>query len=424
MDKRGVPHVVIIGGGFGGLFAARALGSKPVRVTIIDRANYHLFQPLLYQVAAATLSPGDIAMPLRSIFRNRPNVEVLKAEVKAVDPVGQKISFEGGGMDYDYVIVAAGVRHSYFGHDEWEEYAPGIKNIDDAFKVRRAVLIAYEQAELALDPREREELLTFVIVGGGPTGVELAGALAEMSRLAMVDEFRRIDPAESRIILLEASDRILPGFPRELSERARISLVKKGVDVRVGSPVTRVTRSSVDVKGEVLRTRTIIWAAGVAASPLGRSLGAPLDKAGRVIVEPDLSIPGHNNVFVIGDMAAFRKPDGSILPGVCQAAMQQGAAAASNILRLIRSRPTREFRYLDKGTMVVIGRTSAVVDMGRIRISGAPAWFVWCFIHILFLIGFRNRFIVMFQWAWDYFTFQKGERLILCEKSDSDRNPA
>jgi NADH dehydrogenase len=406
------PHVVIVGAGFGGLTAARALARAPVRVTVVDRRNHHLFQPLLYQVATAALSPGDIAYPIRSILRHQANATVLLADVLEVEPEARRLVLDEGSLNYDYLIVATGARHSYFGHDEWEAVAPGLKSLEDAIEIRRRILLAFEKAEWETDVERRRALLTFVLVGGGPTGAELAGAIAEISRHVLVSDFRSIDPREARILLLEAGPRILPTFPEELSRRAAESLRRLGVEIRENSPVTAITPDSVEIAGTPLTAATILWCAGVAASSLNRSLAAPLDRAGRVLVEPDLTIPGHPEIFVIGDQAAFLHQSGKPLPGVAQVAIQAGRHAARNIRRAIRGDPMLSFHYRDPGNLAVLGRASAIADLGRVRLSGFPAWLFWCFVHILFLIGFRNRILVMFEWAWSYLTWQRGARLI------------
>ena len=412
VPRSGIPHVVIVGGGFGGLNAARALARRPVRVTLLDRRNYHLFQPLLYQVASAALSPADIATPLRSILRKAANVSVLLAEAETIDFTNRRLVLDRGELGYDALILAAGAGHSYFGHDDWELLAPGLKTLEDALEIRRRVLLAFEAAEREPDGAERRALLTFVIVGAGPTGVELAGALAEIARETIARDFRAIDPRQARVILLEGGPRILPSFPEALSKRAQMALSRLGVEVRTGSTVTRITPDAVWVGGEQIRSRAVLWAAGVAAAPLARSLGAPLDRAGRVLVEPDLSIPGHPEAFVIGDLAAFIHQTGQPLPGLAPVAIQQGRAVADNVWRRLRGEPTRPFHYFDKGSMAAIGRAKAVAVMGRLRLWGFPAWLAWVFVHILYLIGFRNRFLVVFEWAWAYFTYQRGARLI------------
>jgi NADH dehydrogenase len=408
----GLPHVVIVGGGFGGLYAARALAGRPVRVTLLDRRNHHLFQPLLYQVATAALNPSDIAAPLRSILRKAANVTVLLAEVAEVSLKNRRLLLDRGEIVYDALILAAGASHSYFGHDDWEVLAPGLKTLEDALEIRRRVLLAYEAAEREGDGAEQRALLTSVVIGGGPTGVELAGALGEISRETIARDFRLIDPTKARIILLEGSPRILTAFPESLSLRATNALRRIGVDVRTHAIVTRVTADAVWLGSEQIRARTVLWAAGVAGPPLARTLGAPLDRAGRVLVEPDLSIPGHSDAFAIGDMSAFLHQTGAPLPGVAPVAIQQGRAAADNVLRHLGGRPTRPFRYRDKGSMATIGRAAAVAFVGRLELSGLVAWLAWLFVHIMFLIGFRNRFLVLFEWAWAYVTWHRGARLI------------
>ena len=414
------PHVVIVGGGFGGLSAARSFRGVPARVTLLDRHNYHLFQPLLYQVATAGLSPGDIASPIRWILRRESNVQVLLATVDAVDTARCELAVDGGRIGYDYLILGTGASHSYFGHDEWEAFAPGLKTLDDALNMRREMLLAFERAERSSDPAERQRLLTFVIVGGGPTGVELAGALAEIAKHTLVDEYRSFQPNAAKIILLEASPMILAMYPPDLQEAAEKSLARLGVDVRKGTPVTAIRPGEVDAGDGTIRAGTVLWAAGVAASPLARSLGVPLDRAGRVEVLPDLSIPGHPDVFVIGDLAAL-KQDGAPLPGVAQVAIQQGRHAARNVARLIAEEPTQTFRYRDYGNMATIGRAAAIADFGRIRLSGWIAWVAWLTLHIMKLVGFRNRLGVLLQWAWAYFTYQRSVRLIT---GAPDRPPA
>jgi NADH:ubiquinone reductase (H+-translocating) len=406
------PHVVIIGGGFGGLYAARELSRRPLRVTLVDRRNHHLFQPLLYQVATAALSPADIATPLRHILSARRNVTVFLAEVERVDLAARTVILSDGELAYDAVIVAAGASHSYFGHDEWELAAPGLKSLEDALEIRRRVLLAYEAAERCEDWTERQALLRFVVIGGGPTGVELAGALAEISRKTVAADFRVIDPTQAHILLLEAGPRVLPSFPEALSGKAEAQLRRLGVEVRTGAPVTNVSPDAVWVGGEQIRSRAIVWAAGVAASPLGRSLGVPLDRAGRVLVEADLSLPGHPEAFVIGDLAAFVHQGGQPLPGLAPVAIQQGRAAAQNVWRRLTGRPTERFGYRDKGSIATIGRASAVAVIPGLQLSGFVAWLAWLLVHIFFLIGFRNRFLVLFEWAWAYSTHQRGARLI------------
>src|SRR5262245_22000623 len=407
-----VPHVVVVGGGFGGLAAARALARWPVRVTLVDRRNHHLFQPLLYQVATATLSPADIAQPLRSILRNAPAATVILGEVEKVDLADRRLVLTDGALDYDALILAAGASHSYFGHDEWEALAPGLKTLEDAIEIRRRVLLAFEAAERATDAAERRAQLTLVVIGGGPTGVELAGALAEIARHTIARDFRTIDPTQARVVLLEAGERVLAAFPPALSQSAEQVLRRLGVEVRTGARVTRVTPDAVWLGGEQIRSRAVIWAAGVAASPLARSLGVPLDRAGRVPVEPDLSVAGHPEVLVIGDLCAFRRADGELLPGLAPVAMQQGRAAADNVWRYLSGQARQPFRYRDKGSMATIGRGAAVAAVGDLQLSGSLAWLAWLFVHIMYLVGFRNRLLVLIQWAWAYVTWQRGARLI------------
>jgi NADH dehydrogenase len=407
------PHVVIVGGGFGGLHAARGLRDKPVRVTLIDMHNHHLFQPLLYQVATASLSPADIASPIRSILRRQKNVRVILGEVTAVDAPHNQVILKEDRFDYDYLILAAGARHSYFGHDAWEPLAPGLKSLEDALEIRRRILLAYEAAERTDDDVTRSRLLTFVVVGGGPTGVELAGALAEISRYSLARDFDEIDPTQARIFLLEASPRILATFPEKLAAKASKFLQDLGVTVRTGAPVTSIDDRGVVLAGEErIDASTVLWAAGVKAAPVAQSLGVELDRAGRVPVQQDLSVTGFPNLFVAGDLALLAGKDGIPLPGVAQVAMQQGDLAAKNVLRRIDGLPGEVFSYKDLGNMATIGRNKAIADIGPIEIGGLIAWMAWLFIHILNLIGFRNRAVVMTQWVWSYFTFQRGARLI------------
>ncbi|HEY7511160.1 MAG TPA: NAD(P)/FAD-dependent oxidoreductase [Vicinamibacteria bacterium] len=406
------PHVVVIGGGFAGLSAARRLGGAGVRVTLLDRRNHHVFQPLLYQVATAGLSGTEVAAPLRRILRKEGNVTVLLAEATGVNVAERRLGLADGELAYDYLIVATGATHSYFGHHEWERFAPGLKSLEDALLIRRRLLLAFERAERETDARRRTEWLTFVVIGGGPTGVELAGTLIELARYTLRHEFRRMDPGGARVVLLEGLDRVLPPYPPELSAKAREQLERLGVEVRTGAMVTGVDEEGVAIGGERLRARTVLWGAGVAASPLGRSLGAPLDKAGRVKVAADLSVPGHPEVFVTGDLASVVQ-DGKPVPGVAPAANQMGDQAARNVLRLVRGQPTRPFRYVDKGSLATIGRRAAVAEVRGLKLWGLPAWLAWLGIHIFFLIGFRNRIVVLFEWALAYFTHQRNARLIL-----------
>lgn len=410
-----LPRVVIVGAGFGGLAAARALREAPVDVTVIDRRNHHLFQPLLYQVATAALSPGDIAYPIRSILRRQANARVLLGDAATIDAAAREVALTDGRIGYDFLVLATGARHAYFGHDEWEPHAPGLKSLEDALEIRRRILLAFERAEREPDPGRRQALLTFVLVGGGPTGAELAGAIAEISRHVLASDFRAIDPREARILLVEAGPRVLPSFPEELSRKAERSLRELGVEVQTGAPVSAIGPGYVDLAGQRVAAETAIWAAGVTASALARSLGAPLDRAGRVAVLPDLSIPGRPETFVIGDLAAFLHQTGKPLPGIAQVAIQQGRHAAGNILRSLSGQARLPFRYRDLGNLAVLGRAAAVADLRRIRMSGFLAWLFWCFVHIMNLVGFRNRAIVFFEWAWAYFSYQRGARLITGE---------
>ena len=413
VDLGARPRVVIVGGGFAGLQAAKALTEAPVRITLVDRRNHHLFQPLLYQVATAVLSPADIAHPIRSVLRDQSNVEVILDEVAAIDPTAKEVVLEDGGrLPFDYLILAAGANHAYFGHDEWEPYAPGLKSVEDALEIRRRILLSFEEAEREPDPARRKALMTFVIVGAGPTGVEMAGAIAEIARYSLARDFRHIDTRDAKVILVEASTKLLAAFPERLSRHALQDLQRLGVDVRFGKPVTAIAPEAVTDGDEIIPAHTVIWAAGVQASPLGRSLSAELDRAGRVLINPDLSVPGHSHTFVIGDMAALTDSLGRPLPSVAQVAMQQGVSAAANILRTIEGNLTRPFRYRDLGNMATIGRNSAIADVRGLRLTGFIAWLAWALVHILNLIGFRNRVLVGLQWLWGYLTFQRGARLI------------
>jgi len=406
-----IPRVVIVGGGFGGLYAARALAGAPLRLTVIDRRNHHLFQPLLYQVATAALNPADIAAPIRRVLRRQRNVEVVLAEVSGVDLPGRRVLLSDGAIGYDHLIVATGATHSYFGHPDWARAAPGLKSVEDALEIRRRLLTAFEQAEREPDPGLQRAWLTFVVVGAGPTGVELAGAIAEIAHHALAADFRHIAPERSRILLLEAAPRVLQTYPDGLSASAERQLQSLGVEVRTGTAVTGLDGQGVDVAGERIAARTVLWAAGVEASPLARSLSASLDRAGRVRVNADLTLPGHPEVAVIGDLASLDQ-DGRPVPGVAQAAIQGGRHAARNVLRSLRGDPRLDFRYRDRGSMATIGRASAVAHFGRLQLSGAVAWLCWLLVHILFLIGFRNRAAVILEWAWSYLTFDRGARLI------------
>lgn len=408
-----VPHVVILGGGFAGLYAAKHLGSAPVRVTLVDRKNHHLFQPMLYQVATAGLNPADIASPIRSILRRQRNTDVLLAEASGIDVSGRRVRFtDGSSLEYDYLIVATGARHSYFGHDDWEVLAPGLKSLEDALEIRRRVLLAFELAEREPDPVRRHAYLTFVIVGGGPTGVEMAGAVAEIRRYALRRDFRHIDPGEATVMLLEGGPRLLPSYPESLSDEAKRELRRLGVEVRTETMVTDIRSGCVSAAGWTIPTRTVVWAAGNTASPLLKQLGCPLDRAGRALVEPDCTVPGRPEVFVLGDAAAFNHQEGGTLPGICPVAIQMGEYTAGLIRGDLEGRPRRAFHYRDKGQLAVIGRGQAVADIWKLRFGGFLAWLIWIFVHIFFLIGFRNRLLVLIQWALSYLTYSRGARLI------------
>ena len=404
--------MAILGGGFGGLYTAKGLRHVEVRITIIDRHNHHLFQPLLYQVATAALNPSDIATPIRSVFRRQKNVSVILGEATSIDMERKIIKLVDGEVAYDYLVIATGATHSYFGHDDWARFAPGLKSIEDALDIRRRVLLAFEAAERETDPAKQEAWLTFVVVGGGATGVELAGALSEIARHTMLRDFRRINPSSARVILVEGRDRVLPPYVPQLSEKAAEQLRRLGVEVITNAVVTDINHHGVTLGESFLATRTVLWGAGVQGSPLARALGAPLDRSGRVLVEPDLTVPGHKDVFIIGDLAAVVQRDGSFVPGVAPAAIQEGQHTALNIERAVEGQPLRAFRYNDKGSLATIGRAAGVADFGRIKLSGFIAWSAWLAIHIFFLIGFRNRVLVMLQWAWAYVTYQRGARLI------------
>jgi len=405
--------VVILGGGFGGLAVARGLARAKVRVTLVDSRNHHLFQPLLYQVATAGLSPADIAEPIRGVLRRQQNAEVILGRVTEIDRAAQLIRTEGTHppIPYDYLVVATGVGNAYFGHPEWEEHAPGLKSVEEALEIRRRVLGAYEDAERDPERAQAEGWLTFVVVGGGPTGVELAGALAELARFTLAGNFRKIDPRSARVILCEGGERILNAFAPELSEKAKRMLEALGVEVRLGNYVSEITADHLTIGGEEIPTRNVLWAAGVAGTPLLQSLQAPLDRAGRVLVQPDLSVPADPRVFVIGDAAALQQ-DGEWIPGVAPAAIQGGQHVALMIQREIAGETTAPFRYFDKGSMATIGRSAAIAAVGSLKLHGTLAWLAWLVIHLMFLIGFRNRAMVLFQWAWAYFTYQRGARLV------------
>lgn len=410
------PRVVIVGGGFGGLYAARALRTADVRVTLIDRRNHHLFQPLLYQVASAALSPADIAAPIRHILRGQRNTDVLLAEVRAVDTRSRAVVLaDSRRIPYDFLILSAGAVDQYFGNDAWAESAPGLKTIDDATTIRRRFLLAFEAAEQEPDPEAGRALLTFVVVGGGPTGVEMAGAFAEIARHTLAREFRHVDPRSSRVVLVEGGERVLATYPPDLSAKALRQLERLGVEVRLRSLVTQIDPDAVWIGADRIPTRNVVWAAGVAASPLGSTLGVPLDRMGRVVVEPDLSVPGHPEIFVVGDQASFTHQGEAPLPGIAPVAIQGARVAAANIGRTLRGVGREPFRYRDRGSMATIGRAAAVAQVGRWKLHGLSAWVVWLFIHILALIGFRNRVAVMMEWAWSYLTWQRGARLITGE---------
>ena len=417
------PHVVIIGAGFGGLEAAKKLACENVQVTVLDRTNYHLFQPLLYQVATAALSPADIAAPVRGILSRCKNMNIVLGEVASVDVNSRVVRLVDGEVTYDFLIVATGARHSYFGHPEWEKVAPGLKSLEDAVEIRRRILMAFEFAEKTTDEAARKAAMTFVIVGGGPTGVEMAGAIAEIARYTLARDFRKIDPSQTRVILIEGSPCVLDSFPKDLQSSAAKQLRDLGVEVRTGVRATNLTEGGLYVGDEFIPSRVKIWAAGNTASSIGASLGAPVDKVGRVIVNDDLTIPEHPEVQVIGDLANFSHQTGQPLPGVSPVAMQQGRHAARNILAILEGGKPQRFWYWDKGSMATIGKNKAVADLHWLHFSGFLAWLIWAFVHILFLVGFRNRLLVLFQWAWAYVTFNKGARLITRNFQSETRPP-
>ncbi|MBD8524485.1 NAD(P)/FAD-dependent oxidoreductase [Pseudomarimonas arenosa] len=417
------PRVVIVGGGFAGLWATRALARAAVQITLIDRCNHHLFQPLLYQVATAGLSAPDIAAPLRHILRRQRNVTVLLDEVTAVDTDAQQIALHRHApIDYDYLLIASGATHAYFGQSQWAEHAPGLKTLDDAFAIRRRILTAFERAEAESDPQRRAAWLSFVIVGAGPTGVELAGTLAEIARHTLSKEFRRIDPSQARIVLAEAGPRVLSTFPEQLSDKAREQLQALGVEVCTGQAITAIDAEGVSFADQRLPARTVLWAAGVAASPLARTLNVPLDRAGRVQVQADLSVAGHPNVFVAGDLATLQQ-DGKPVPGVAPAAKQMGAHVARVIRSRLAAQPAPAFRYSDVGNLATIGRMAAVVDLRGLRFSGLLAWWFWLAAHVFFLIGFRNRLVVLINWAVSYWTYQRNARIIVGTRSETEKPP-
>jgi NADH dehydrogenase len=410
--RRGAPRIVVVGGGFAGLSAARALAGREVRVTLVDRRNHHLFQPLLYQVATAALSPGDIAAPIRHVLARQANAEVVLGDVTRIRPEARVVELaDGTRISYDALVLATGATHSYLGREEWAPIAPGLKTLEDALEIRRRVLTAFERAERTPAPAARAALLTFVVVGGGPTGVELAGALAEIARHTLAADFRHIDPTRARVILLELLPRILPAYSQRLSAAARRQLEGLGVEVRTGAKVSAIDGEGVEVGGERIPARTVLWGAGVSASPLGRTLGAPLDRSGRVEVSPDLSVTDHPEIFVAGDLARIAQ-DGAPVPGIAPAAIQAGRRAAKNALAVVEGRPTAPFRYRDRGALSTIGRAAAVGTVKGVELTGLPAWLVWLGVHIAYLIGFRNRVAVLLEWAWSYATFKRGARLI------------
>lgn len=425
-QQKALHHVVIVGGGFAGLYAAKSLGKAPVRVTLIDKRNFHLFQPLLYQVATGGLSAGDISSPLRSVLSRQKNVKVIMGEVVDIDPDGQKVTLKRNEViDYDSLIVATGSSHHYFGNDQWSDIAPGMKTIEDALEVRRRIFLAFEAAEKETDPERRKALLTFLVVGAGPTGVELAGALAELAYETIKDDFTDINPQETKIILLEGMDRVLPPYPADLSVAAKASLEKLGVEVRTQSLVTNIDGDTVAIKhgGEVteMQACTVLWAAGIKASPLGKAIadktGAETDRIGRVIVESDMSVPNYSNLYIAGDLAHFAHQGDKPLPGTAAVAMQMGSYLAQTVKAKLASKPVSAFDYKDKGSMAVIGRNEAVADLNFMKLSGFPAWFIWIFVHIYFLIEFDNKLLVLLQWGWNYFTYQRGARLITGDDS-------
>jgi NADH dehydrogenase len=409
----GNPHVVILGGGFAGLYAARALTGAPVRVTVVDRRNHHLFQPLLYQVATAGLAAPDIAAPIRKVLRRQDNATVLLAEVVGVDPGERRVRLADGELDYDRLIVATGTEHGYFGRDEWAPFAPGLKTLEDAFEIRRRVLLAFEHAEREQDPERRAAWLTFAVIGAGPTGVELAGALREIATKTLTRDFRNFDPGATRVVLADLAERVLPTFPERLSEAARAELTRLGIELRLGWRVTEIDADGVALGDERIPARTVLWAAGVKPSPVAADLGGPLSKDGRVEVAPDLSVPGRPEIYVAGDLAFVRDACGEVVPGMAPGAIQEGRAAAANVLRSLAGEQTRPFEYRDRGVLATIGRSAAVARIGRFCFSGFFAWVLWLFVHVLWLIGFRSRVVVMFEWAWAYLTYQRSARVIL-----------
>ncbi len=427
-----VPRIVIIGAGFAGLNAAKALAGAPAQITVVDRKNHHTFQPLLYQVALAVLSPAEIASPVRTVLRGASNTDVLLGDVTGFDLANRKVKIDDIELNYDYLIVAAGATHAYFGHPEWEQFAPGLKTLEDAIEIRGRVLLAFEMAEREALVHGEHVDLNFVVVGAGPTGVELAGAISDISRRYMEHDFRAIDPARARIILLEGGPRVLPVYPPDLSASAEKQLRQMGVEVRTNAMVTKIEQGMVtigkDATAEKIPAAVVLWGAGVSASPLGKMLGAPTDRAGRVLISPDLTVPGHPEIFVIGDLAAAKQADGSFVPGVAPAAIQMGKFAARQIKRSLKGQPRQDFHYLDKGSLATIGRSKAVAHLRKLHFGGFFAWLAWLFIHLMFLIGFRNRLMVMLEWAWAYITYNQGARLITGETkpdepSDTTKSP-
>jgi NADH dehydrogenase len=420
------PRVVVIGAGFAGLNAAKALAGAPVDITLVDRKNHHTFQPLLYQVALAVLSPAEIASPVRTVLRRAANTEVLLGEVTGFDLQKRLVRLDDLDLPYDYLIVAAGATHAYFGHPEWEEFAPGLKTLEDATEIRRRILMAFETAERELYAHRPAPPLNFVVVGAGATGVELAGAISDIAGRHLTKEFRSIDPRQSRIILLEGGPRVLPTYPEDLSASAKRQLKEMGIEVRTSTMVTNIEQGVVSVGTEKIPASVILWGAGVSASPLGKMLGVPIDKAGRVVVQPDLTVPGHPEVFVTGDLASAKQHNGQPVPGVAPAAIQMGKFVARQIKRAVEGKPSEKFEYLDKGSLATIGRSRAVGQFGKFHISGYFAWLAWLFIHLLFLVGFRNRLFVMSEWAWAYLTYNHSARLIMdpIEKEHADKPKA
>ncbi|MET0756000.1 MAG: NAD(P)/FAD-dependent oxidoreductase [Pseudoxanthomonas sp.] len=421
MNENRAPHLIVVGGGFGGLWATRALGNAAIRITLVDRCNHHLFQPLLYQVATAGLSSPDIAAPLRHILRNQRNVEVRLAEVRDIKAEARTVILDDGSrLHFDYLLLASGATHAYFGHDEWAKHAPGLKTLDDALQLRRHLLLAFERAEAESDPVARAAWLNFAIVGGGPTGVELAGTLAEIARHTLTNEFRNINPSDARVRLIEAGPRVLSSFPEDLSEKARKQLEKLGVEVSAGTAVTDIDESGYRLGDEFIAARTVVWAAGVAASPLAKSLDVPLDRAGRLLVRPDLSVPGYPEIFVAGDLASVQQ-SGKAVPGVAPAAKQMGRHVAAAIRARLANRTPTDFRYKDYGNLATIGRMAAIVHFGKLKLSGLLAWWFWLAAHVFFLIGFRNRLVVLLNWAWAYWSYQRGARIILGRDQDDQQ---